>query len=158
MRRFAGLFAVFVPLVFATSCTDDCTTPDDCESSEVCYRGVCQSGSIANLTCAIDDDCGMAPAGGRPRALTCVGNRCVVNPGAAGGYRDATVFDTGPVDTGMGDTGMTPADTGVGMDAMSMDGPADTGMVSMDAMSMDAVDMDAMTADTGTSTTADSGL
>lgn len=139
MLRTAKLLALTLPVVlYASACSDECSSPKDCTGGQVCYRGFCQDGKIESLSCAIDEDCIAEPSGGGPRAFICVATRCVANP---------NVLNNVP------DTGLPPMDTGILPDAEPDTGViVDTGVVNMDAMTPDLG-----TPDTGTSTIGDAG-
>ncbi|MCC7384687.1 MAG: hypothetical protein IT384_22755 [Deltaproteobacteria bacterium] len=162
MQRIVQLLAVAVPvMLFHSGCGDKCSRADDCVSGEVCYKGICQAGTLEALTCAIDSDCSTAD----PNPFRCEFGRCrlrqVITPTADSGTPpgDSGARDSGldamsadavmSVDVGFADTGPRP-DTGVPDLGLSMDatpapdtGPADTGAA------------DTGPADTGT--TADAG-
>lgn len=109
MTRF-GLFAtMLLSSALFVGCTGDCTSADDCEADEVCYKQVCTAANAEYLRCTGDEDCN---GEGSSTLFECSGGFCrLVATGGTGNP------DAGPVDTGViPDTGVTP-DSGVIPDA-----------------------------------------
>jgi hypothetical protein len=156
MRRFLQFSVLFLTgsalavVALSPGCGDECSRRSDCETNQVCHRGVCTDRQASYVTCDVDADCN--PEG--LDELTCKAGRCVFKQ-IGGTLPDSGVID---MDAMTMDATMMPPDTGF-MPPDSGTPPPDSGMT-MDAMTMDAMTMDADTStmtDAGTSTIADGG-
>ena len=121
MPRYAQLLGLtLIPLTVGLGCSDDCTSPFDCKSTEICYKGTCESGQNSALDCESDDECGMDPGGGRMRPFVCIAKRCRLNEGAMMVGPMTPDSGLGPVDTGPGPGDAGPVEAGGFMDAASV--------------------------------------
>lgn len=132
MRRIVKALAVSLPLFLAVACSDECSSPDDCDPGQLCIRPVtdagdrgpyqCVAATNPRLNCATDSDC--PNPDNNPGLFRCMAQVCILT---------VTSTPTGSADSGVTDSG----DAG-SLDATNLDATPN------DAMSMDAQNMDAM--------------